>query len=174
MTSIKKILGAVALVAVSSTAVLAQSDFGSPMGAGAGLGGSISPYLPLRGASGGAIATTPAVSALANAGSGGATVENPAGGTVNVPQAVAQGIAAMLAGDATPAQVASVQGALGVTGPAASSLISMLQGMGSGRSGVALIRATAAYNAAIMAGSGTPTPAMLAIRSALASMAGSR
>lgn len=174
MTSIKKLLGAAALVAASSTMLAAQSDFGSPTGAGAGLGGAVAPYLPMTGAAAGAIANTPAVSNLANAGAGGATVPNPAGGTVNVPQAVAQGIAAMLTGTATAGQVASVQGALGITGAAATNLMSALQAMGAQGNHGALVRATAAFNQAIRASSGTPSPAMLAIRSTLASMAGSR
>lgn len=173
MTSLKQILGATALVAVTSVVAAAQTDFGSPLGAGAGVGGAVAPF-GVPGAAGagtagglsggGAIGLNNARATFANAGSNGVTVTNPAGGNVNLPQAAAQALGAALGGSASPAQVTALTNA-GV--PAG--LVTALAALGSNPSMGALTRAITAYNAAIDAlpAGATPSPALLAVRQAL-------
>lgn len=177
----KQILAALALVAAASSTAVAQTDFGSSLGAGAGLGASVaplgvpggpdaSPGLPTTGAQGLANARA----AFMNATGGGVSVPNPAGGTVTVPQAAAQALGAVLGGNATPAQVNTLSAALGVSGSAASLLVQALQSLGGSVTTVNLSRAIAAYNAAVDAtpAGSNPSPTLLAVRQALA--AGSR
>lgn len=179
MTSFKQLFGAAALVAVTTVVASAQTDFGSPLGAGAGLGGSVAPF-GVPGAAGGGTArglTGPgatglnnARAAFANAGSNGVSVMNPAGGNVNLPQAAAQALGAVLGGTATPAQVTAFANALsGVPAGAATALANALQAFGSSPNGATLSRAIAAYNAAIDAlpAGSNPPPALLAVRQAL-------
>lgn len=171
MTSLKQILSATALVAVTSVVAAAQSDFGSPIGAGAGLGGAVAPFgVPGAAGRAGAALSGPAAAGLAraraafaNAGANGVSVTNPAGGNVNLPQAAAQALGAALGGSVTPAQAAALANA-GV--PAG--LTTALAALGSNPSMGSLSRAIAAFNAAIDAApAGTPAPALLAARQAL-------
>ena len=142
MTNSKKVLAALALVAMSSTVALAQSDFGSPLGAGAGMGGSVAP-LGIPGGGPGGVApggglTGPGAAGLANARSsflnatgGGVSVSNPSGGTVTVPQAAARALGAVLGGAPTSAQVNALTTALtGLPASSAGALVRALSAFG--------------------------------------------
>lgn len=175
MTNFTKIFAALAFLAVGSSAVSAQTDFGSPIGAGGGLGGTIAPFLPMGSGTAGLSENGSAgLNNIRNAfrSASGATyrVTNPAGGTVDVPSEVIQALAAVLAGNPTPAQVAIVTNSLtGVPATAASTLVASLQTFGGASDLANLRRAITAYNAAIDALSAgvNPPPALSAIRLAL-------
>ncbi len=174
MTNLKKILAALALVAASSSLAMAQTDFGSPIGAGAGLGGTVAPFYSGTAGSGltgtGVSGLNSARNAFANATGANVVVTNPAGGNVNVPTNLVQALAAVLGGAPSPAQFSSVVNSLeGVPGNLASALVTALQTLGATPNYPNLVRAVQAYNAAIDAlPAGTnPSPGLLAIRSAL-------
>lgn len=178
MTNFKKIFAALALVAASSSLAMAQTDFGSPIGAGGGLGGTIAPFVPGLAGSGtapgltgnGATGLNNARNAFGNAGGPNASVVNPAGGNVNVPTNVVQALAGVLGGAPTPAQISTVTNSMaGVPGATSSALVTALQTLGATPNYPNLVRAVEAYNAAIDAlPAGTnPPPALLAVRSAL-------
>jgi len=182
MTNSKKILAALALVAASASVALAQSDFGSPLGAGAGVGGSVAPLgLPGGGtgpggatpgalSSSGARGLAAARTGFLNAGTAGSTVSNPAGGTVVVPQATARALAGVLGGTPTAAQNAAVIAALGpVPASSAGALVRALAAFGASSNHGSLSNAVAAYNAAVDAlpAGSPPPPALLGVRSAL-------
>ncbi len=178
MTNFKKIFAALALVAASSTVATAQTDFGSPIGAGGGVGGSVAPFVPglagtgtAPGLSGnGAAGLNNARNAFANAGGPNASVENPAGGNVSVPTNVVQALAGVLSGSPTSTQVSVVTSSMaGVPAASASALVTALQTLGGTPNLPNLRNAVAAYNAAIDAlPAGTnPPPALIAVRSAL-------
>jgi hypothetical protein len=176
MTLSKKLLAAFALVATASSAAVAQTDFGSPLGAGAGVGGAVAPlgHPGGGGGSGGGLSGN-GMSGLANArasfmnaGAGGVSIPNPAGGTVNLSQSLARALAAVMGGNPTPAQVSELTAAIGGSG--AAGLVQALTALGRGASMAALGSAVRAFNGAVdgtPAGS-TPSPALLAVRQALA------
>jgi hypothetical protein len=178
MTKTKQILAALALVASASSIAVAQTDFGSPIGAGAGLGAAVAP-LGVPGGNGpggtaglsgnGAQGLANARAAFMNATGGGATVQNPAGGTVTVPQAAAQALGGVLGGNPTAAQVSTLTSALNA-GSASAPLVQALQALGGNASTANLGRAIAAFNAAVDAtpAGANPSPALLAVRQALA------
>ena len=182
MTNSKKVLAALALVAMSAAVAVAQSDFGSPLGAGAGVGGSVAPLglpgggpgagAPGAGLSGaGAQGLANARAAFLNATGGGATVANPSGGTVVVPQAAARALAGVLGGTPTADQTSAVTTALApVPASSAGALVRALAALGANANHGTLTAAVAAYNAAVDAlpAGATPSPALLAARSALA------
>lgn len=171
MTISRKILSAAALVAVASSALQAQTDFGSPVGAGGGLGASVAPLgVPATFAyevigapvtvTGREFVSSPA---------GGSVVWSPAGGTVTVPQAAAQALGAVLTGAASPAQLQTLNAALG-GGTANGALVSALQALAANPRDVGARNAAVnAYNAAIRAtpSGQTPTATMVAVRSVL-------
>lgn len=178
MTNFKKIFAALALVAASSSVAMAQTDFGSPIGAGSGLGGTVAPFVPGLAGSGsaagltgnGAAGLSTARSAFANAGASGLSVTNPGGGSVNVPSNVVQALSAVLGGSPSSTQVSVVTASMtGVPAGAASALVTALQALGSAPNFPNLTRAVSAYNAAIDAlPAGTnPSPALIAVRQAL-------
>lgn len=176
MTLSKKILAAVALVAMASSAAVAQTDFGSPLGAGAGMGGAVAP-LGHPGGGGGAGLPGAGGSGLANAranfmnaGAGGVSIPNPAGGNVSLSQDVARALGAVMGGNPTGAQISAATAAIGGSGAAA--LVQALAALGRGPSMGTLGNAISAYNAAVDGSPGNPSPALLAVRQALA--AGSR
>ncbi len=186
MINFKKIVSAIALVAVASTSAMAQTDFGSPIGAGAGVGGTIAPFLP--GARGGArnaralarANARPMPAGIANRISGvrgvltnsptnGVRVVSPAGGTVILSQSISQALGAVLGGAPTAGQTSTLTGA-GVP----SALATALQAYGTSPTRGAHSAAVTAYNAAVGAipeGQAIP-PALLAVRAALAGAVG--
>lgn len=179
MTMTTKLFAALALTAAVSTVGVAQTDFGSALGAGAGMGGAVAPLgLPggsgpggTAGLSGNAVAgLANARAAFTNATGGGTSVTNPSGGTVVVPQAAAQALGAVLGGSPTAAQTAALATAFGPT-PAgqANGLANALAALGANGSFSALVNAVQAYNAAVDAlpAGATPSPALLAARQAL-------
>jgi len=155
----------------------AVSDFTGPGGGGGGAGGAIAPIgVPIGPPVGpiaptGAAAISGAASTFGGAGAGGVSVSNPAGGTVTVPAATARAIGAVLSGGGAPAAQAlqNVLVADGVPSGAAGALANALAALGSNPSRANLVAAIEAFNAAIDAGPSTPSPAMLAIRFAIAS-----
>lgn len=180
MTTTTKFFSALAAVALGATVLTAQppTDVGTT-GTGAGVGGSIAPLgLPgARGGGGGNALSGAGASGLAGAranfmraGAGGATVTNPMGGTVVVPQAAALALGAVLGGSPTTAQTATLTTALGgiPAGPVGA-LVRALTAFGGNSSHTTLSAATTAYNNAVAAlPTGTPVPpALLAIRQAL-------
>ena len=175
--TLKNVLAAAALVAATSAAAAAQTDFGSPIGAGGGLGGAVAP-LGLPGGNNNGAAGNSGVSpaglanarsAFVNATGGGVTVQNPAGGTVTVPQAAAQALGGVLGGSPTPAQSQALTAALGGGAPA-TALTNALAAMGSNPSIATVTNAVNAFNAAIDAlpAGQAPSPAVLAARQAIA------
>lgn len=177
MTMTKKILAAAALVALASSAAVAQTDFGSPLGAGAGIGGSVAPLgvpggVPGGGPTGAGMAgLANARAAMMNAGSNGISVPNPAGGNVTVPQAAAQALAAVLGGNPTAAQRSALVTALSpVPASSANALVSALVLLGASPSAANLGGAIGSYNGAVDAipAGQNPPPALLAVRQALA------
>jgi hypothetical protein len=178
MTNFKKIFAALALVAASSTVAMAQTDFGSPIGAGGGLGGTIAPFVPgLAGAGtapgltgNGATGLNNARNAFGNAGGPNVRLVNPAGGNVNVPTNVVQALAGVLSGAPSANQVSVVTNSMtGVPASTASALVTALTSLGATPNFPNLVRAVQAYNAAIDAlPAGTePPPALAAVRQAL-------
>lgn len=177
MTNFKKIVSAFALVAVASTSAMAQTDFGSPIGAGSGVGGAIAPNLPgFRGnlatryaalpmpaGLGGRIAGVR--STLANSPTAGIRVVSPAGGTVILSQSISQSLAGVLGGSPTPAQLSAV-----IAAGVPSSLATALQAYGTSPTRGAHAAAVSAYNAAVDAlpAGQQPSPALLAVRAFLA------
>jgi len=176
MTNYTKLFAALALVVIGSSAAMAQTDFGSPIGAGSGVGGSIAPRLPMSGGDGSGAAGNPLGTGLAQRvaevgailrGSltTGTIVVSPAGGTVVLTQSIAQALGGVLGGSGTSAQISTLGGA-GV--PAA--LISAIQTFASSGTRGSYVAAIDAYNVAVDAlprGAIVP-PALLAIRAALA------
>jgi len=178
MTNFKKIFAALALVAASSSVAMAQTDFGSPIGAGSGTGGTVAPFVPGLAGTGtapgltgnGAAGLNNARNAFGNAGGPNLRLTNPAGGNIDVPTPVVQALAAVLAGTPTATQISVVTNSLtGVPSTAASALVTALQALGGTPNFPNLSRAVSAYNAAVDAlPAGTnPPPALMAIRLAL-------
>jgi hypothetical protein len=179
MKKILKVSLALALVGASATAAVAQTDAGSPLGAGGGLSGSvISLGRPggsgqgggLTGAGSQGLATARA--AFLNAAAGGATVTMPGGVNVTVPQAAAQALGAVLGGNPTPAQINTLTSSLGgVSAPAAGALVRALTSFGASPSHGNLVAAIRSYNAAVrsVGPNAQVPPALMAARSALAS-----
>lgn len=174
----KKIFAAVALVALASSAALAQTDFGSPVGGGAGVGGSIAP-LGIPGRSVGATMSggvnTGGLGAARGAfisatGGSSVTIANPAGGNVVVPPAAAQALAGVLGGSPSAADVAGLNQGFGGTA-AGNTLVTTLQSLGANPTPAQVRSAILAYNAAVRAlPAGTvPGPALLAARHVIAS-----
>ena len=178
MTNFKKIFAALALVAASSTVATAQTDFGSPIGAGGGLGGTIAPFVPGLAGSGsapgltgnGAAGLNNARNAFANAGGPNLRITNPGGGNINVPTNIVQALAAVLAGTPTSTQSSIVSNGLtGVPSAVSASLVTALTALGATPNFPNLVRAVSAYNAAVdalPAGAELP-PTLAAIRLAL-------
>lgn len=176
MTNYKQIFAALALVAAASSVAVAQSDFGSPLGAGGGLGGSVAP-LGVPGAAGSGTArglTGPGITGLQNAraafasaGANGASVRNPAGGNSTVPQGIAQALASVLAGNPNAGQRSAVVSAVGTSN--AEALVDAVSALGANQTIANLTRAINAYNAAIDAlpAGQAPSPALIGIRQAL-------
>lgn len=172
MTITRKIFSAAAFVAVASSAVQAQTDFGSPVGAGGGLGASVAPLGVPRVLSGSVVGASVGLRAgeFVRSPAGGTAVRSPAGGTVTVPQAAAQALGAVMTGSASPAQLQTLNAALG-GGTTNGALVSALQAFAANsRDAGARNAAVNAYNAAIRAtpSGQTPTATMVAVRSLLA------
>lgn len=177
MTMTKNLLAALALTAAVSTVGFAQTDFGSALGAGAGVGGAVAPLgMPggdagVRGLSGaGSQGLANARAAFMNVTSAGRSVSNPAGGTVNLSQAAAQALGAVLGGSPSAAQSSALATALSpVPAGAANTLVAALTALGGSGSFGDLVSAVQAFNAAIdaMPAGANPSPAMLAAREAL-------
>jgi len=179
MTLTKNLLAAAALVAMASTVAVAQTDFGSPLGAGAGVGGAVAPN-GVPGAAGAGTAaglTGPGAAGLANAraafmnaASTGVIVPNVAGGNVTLSQEVARALGAALGGNATAAQSATLANALtGVPAARATALVAALGALGSNGSNANLTASISQYNGSVDAlpAGALPAPAMHAIRQAL-------
>lgn len=178
----KNIFAAAALIALASSVAVAQTDFGSPLGAGGGVGGSIAPLGVPGGNGPGGTAGNSGVNAgglntargafLAATG-GGVTVQNPGGGTVTVPQAAAQALGGVLGGNPNAGQVQALNQAFGGSA-AGNALTNALQSFGASPSFNNLVTAIQAYNTAIttLPAGGQPTPALLAARQALAAASG--
>lgn len=178
MTNFNKIVSAFALVAVASTSAMAQTDFGSPIGAGSGVGGAIAPHLPgndIRNpaARNAARPLPPGIrdriagvrSTLANSPTAGIRVVSPAGGTVVLSQSISQALAGVLSGSPTPAQLSAV-----IAAGVPSSVATALQAYGTTLTRGAHGAAVNAYNAAIDAlpAGQQASPALLAVRAFLA------
>lgn len=179
MTTTKNILAALALVAASSTALVAQgSDFGSPLGAGAGVTGSVTSLgrgpivrgfsmvpLSVRG-----IGALGAFRSALSSSSGRVLIVSTRGGNAPLPADVAQALGAVAGGAPTPTQLSTYTGALtGVPAGAASALATALQTLGANPTFANVVAATNAYNAAVdglPAGAAMP-PALAATRFAL-------
>jgi hypothetical protein len=172
----KKLFAAAALVVLASSAAFAQTDFGSPVGAGAGLGGTMGMGIPGRNVgavmSGGV--NTGGLSAARGAfvgatGGSSVTVPNPAGGNVVVPPAAAQALGAVLGGSPSAADVAGLNQGFGGTA-AGNALVTSLQGLGATPTAAQVRGAIQAYNAAVRAlpAGVVPGPALLAARSVIA------
>jgi hypothetical protein len=172
----KKLFAAVALVALASSAAFAQTDFGSPVGAGAGVGGSIAPLgIPGRnvGATMSGGVNTAGLGAARGAfigatGGSSVTIANPAGGTVVVPPAAAQALAGVLGGSPSAADVAGLNQGFGGTA-AGSALVTALTSLGASPTSAQVRGAIQAYNAAVRAlpAGVVPGPALLAARSVI-------
>ena len=179
MTKTKHILAAFALVAASSTALVAQgSDFGSPLGAGAGVVGSVTslgrgpvarPFTSIPVSPRGIGAFGAFRSTLTSA-SGRTLIISTRGGNAPLPANVAQALGAVAGGAPTPTQLSTYTGALtGVPAGAASALATALQTLGANPTFANVVAATNAYNAAVdglPAGAPMP-PALAATRFAL-------
>lgn len=148
-------LGAAVLAAPAL--VPAQSDFGSPTGAGGGVTAALAPYVPSTGrgnalSPSGSQATGGAIVSFAGAPSDGVSIINPAGGVLNLPQSAAQALGAVLGGQPTAAQSAALNSALGpVPAAQATALSSALAALGGGPNVSTARAAVAAYNAAVRA-----------------------
>jgi len=155
----------------------AGSDFSGPGGGGGGTGGAVAPLGIPMGASAGPIspagssAFSNAAGIFASSGPGGLAIPNPAGGTVTISQATARAIAAVLSGGGAEAaqNLKNVLTAEGVPAGPAGALANALAALGSSATRANLLAAIDAFNAAVDAGPSTPSPAMLAIRYAIAS-----
>lgn len=171
---IKNIFAAAVIVGLASTAAVAQgTDHGSSLGGGGGASGSIASYLP---------AGLVPVSISAGVGNAreaflgvtgaGRSVPNPAGGSVVVPQAAVLALAGVLGGSPSAAQSQALNEAFGSTA-SGNALTNALTALGASPSLSALQSAIGAYNTAITAlpGNAPPTPALLAARQALATVA---
>ncbi len=165
------------MVAVAEAQSGAGSDFTGPGGGGGGAGGAVAPLgVPMGPPAGplspaGSAAVGGVANTFAGAGAGGLSISNPAGGTVTIPATTARAIAAVLSGGGAPAAQA-LQNLLvgeGVPAAAAGALANALGTLGSNPSRANLVAAIDAFNAAIDAGPSSPSPAMLAIRFAIAS-----
>lgn len=155
----------------------AGSDFSGPGGGGGGAGGAVAPLgVPMGPPAGplssaGAAGISGVANTFGNPGAGGLSISNPAGGTVTIAPATARAIAAVLSGGGAPA-AQNLQNVLvgeGVPAGAAGALANALAALGTTPSRANLVAAIEAFNAAIDAGPSAPSPAMLAIRFALAS-----
>ncbi|MBX3172985.1 MAG: hypothetical protein KF709_01095 [Gemmatimonadaceae bacterium] len=167
-------LGAAVLAAPAL--VPAQSDFGSPTGAGGGVTAALAPYVPSTGrgnalSPSGSQALGGAIVSFAGAPSDGVSIINPAGGVLNLPQSAAQALGAVLGGQPTAAQSAALNSALGpVPAAQATALSSALAALGGGPNVSTARAAVAAYNAAVrgLPAGANPPPALLAARFAIA------
>lgn len=181
------IAGALVTATAAAQTAGAGSDVSGPGGGGGGLGGAIAPIgVPSTG--GGTTsptsptaAPTPAAtsaisglsSSLSSAPAGGVTFASPGGGTVTVPQAVAQTLGAVLGGG-SPSSVAALTSTLSAGGlgtQSAGALSNALGALGATPNFANYVSAVQSFNAAIAslpAGS-TPSPALLAVRAALVS-----
>lgn len=184
MTNFKTLFTALAFLAIGSTVATAQTDFGSPIGAGAGMGGATAPFLPrgiIMSGGGGAAANQvpPGIAAriagvrgiLSGSPSSGVRVASPAGGTVVLSQSISQALGGVLGGSPTAAQTSALSAGLaGVPAGAVATLMTALQVFGSSGTMGSRSAAASAYNAAVDAvPAGQPIPpALLAIRAALA------
>ena len=164
--TMKKLLVAATAVALLSAPAVAQTDVGSPIGGGAGLGGSVAPL----GVPGGAASSFSALaSEFSNSDDDGVEVVNPAGGTATLPAAAARAIGALLSGNGTAADVQTAAAAFGGT-PAATALANALQAMGNSLSPETAAAAVNAHNAAVDAlpAGANPGPGLMASRQVLA------
>jgi hypothetical protein len=174
----KKLAAAVALVAVASSVASAQTDFGSPIGAGGGVGGAVAP-LGVPSGNGGGTRSGVSPTNLNTARSefvgatGGVTVPNPAGGSVIVPQPAAAALGGVLTGAPSAAQQTTLTAALG-GGVTAGALTSALQAMGSSPTLATVQNAVTAFNALInsLPAGETPSATVLAARMAIAAAMG--
>ena len=164
-------------VAVAEAQSGAGSDFTGPGGGGGGAGGAVAPIgVPVGRPTGGlspagALGVSGVANTFGNPGAGGLSISNPAGGTVTVAPATARAVAAVLGGGGAPA-AQNLQNVLvgeGVPAGPAGTLANAMAALGANPSRANLVAAIEAFNAAIDAGAGTPSPAMLAVRFALAS-----
>lgn len=161
----KKIFLASALVATVSSVAAAQTDFGSPMGAGAGLGASTAPrgipnlqFSPARALFFQVIADV--------------QIANPAGGVVTVPMPAAQALGAALMGNGSATTAETLTQALG-GGPNANSAVNAFIAWAGNQTFPSLVSAVQAYNTYVT-GNNSPPPAALAIRLILADAMGVR
>ena len=173
----KNFFAAAALVVLASSAAIAQTDFGSPTGAGGGATGSIATSgIPGRSVgtvmSGGV--NTAGLGAARGAfisatGGSSVTVSNPAGGNVVVPPAAAQALAGVLGGSPSTADVAGLNQGFGGTA-AGAQLVTALTTLGANPTSAQVRGAIQAYNAAVRAlpAGVVPGPALLAARSVIA------
>jgi hypothetical protein len=155
------------------------SDNTGPGGGGSGLAGSLGIGVKGAGAGAGAGAggsrtlggtVTGQASGLAGTSSAGESVSNPATGTtVVVPQAVAAGLGAVLAGQTTGAGPAAFLASLaGSMDPAlATDLVQKLAALGSHPTPGSLRAAIVAYNNAVKGLTGAVPSGLLAVRAAL-------
>jgi len=170
----RALMAAAVLLGICSMSSQAQTDFGSPVGAGGGLGASVAPlgvggsaarsgYLAFATRFGNARST------FLNATGAGVQVPSPAGGTVAVPTPAAQALGAVLSWSATAAQLQTLNAALG-GGVVNGALVSALQALVAEPSGKSLVAAREAYNAAIRAtpAGQTPSATIIAVRGLLA------
>ncbi|MBM3899202.1 MAG: hypothetical protein FJ362_03455 [Gemmatimonadetes bacterium] len=153
------------------------SDFTGPGGGGGGAGGSVAPIgVPVGPPTGpitsaGSAGISGVASTFGNPGAGGLSISNPAGGTVTIAPATARAIAAVLSsggGAAAPA-LANLLTAEGMAAGPATALANALAALGTNPSRANLVAAIEAFNAAIDAGTGAPSPSLLAVRFAIAS-----
>jgi peptidoglycan-associated lipoprotein len=179
MMPITRTFAALAVVAVASSLANAQSDFGSPLGAGAGVVGSVVTSGLLGTSGGGGVISADGLSgfqgalgAFNGAGSAGVTIPNPAGGFVTVQQGTALNIAGVLGGSAPRERRRALESELGTAN--AARLVGALSSFGGRQSYGNLVRAVASYNAAVDAipAGQLPTPALLGVRHALALSSG--
>ena len=153
------------------------SDFTGPGGGGGGAGGAIAPIGVPIGPPPGPLSPTGSAGVLgvtatfSNPGAGGLSISNPAGGTVTIAPATARAIASVLSGGGAPAaqNLANLLVGEGVPAGPAGTLANAMAALGANPSRANLVAAIEAFNAAIDSGPSAPSPAMLAIRFALAS-----
>jgi hypothetical protein len=187
LNSIKKTAAALALTATFAGSAMAQGGFGSDFSGPGGGGAAVIGNLLALGVPGGGLTKAQAAMQLSQQGvaglnqardaflratSGGVTVVNPTGGTVVVSEAASRAIAAVLAGNATPAALTALTDLLtGVPAGRATALVNALNTLGSAANYGNLAAAVRAYNYAVdgMPGNTMPSPALFGIRTSLVS-----
>lgn len=164
-------------VAVAEAQSGGGSDFTGPGGGGGGAGGAIAPIgVPVGPPTGplsppGLTGIQGLTRTFLNPGAGGLSISNPAGGTVTIAPATARAVAAVLSGAGGPTASQNLLNVLvgeGVASGPAGALTNAMAALGANPSRANLVAAILAFNAAIDAGTGTPSPALLAVRFAIA------